>query len=238
MRSNRLGLAMALVGGFACAQSGPSGTQPASVRATGEGVIYAKPDQARIDIAVVTDAPTAQAAGAQNAARSQAVLDELRKQLGSKADIRTMSYSLNPDYQYPKNGGKPTINGYSAVNTVEAVIDDLSAIGKLIDEVTVSGANRIQGVRFELKDDKAVRGEALKKAAQEARSNVESMAAALGLKLGRVLSMEQQGGTPLPVRPMMMTNQVVVATPTPVEAQPVEVRASVTLTVEIAGQPR
>ena len=30
-----------------------------------------------------------------------------RRALGAKADIRTTSYSLNPNYQYPKNGGKP-----------------------------------------------------------------------------------------------------------------------------------
>ena len=145
MKSNRLGLAMILVSGFAGAQ-GSEGTPAgapvssagaASVRAGGEGVVYAKPDQAKIDIGVVTQAATAQAAGSQNAAQTQAVLDRLHSVLGSKADIRTISYSLNPNYQYPHGAReKPSIHGYSASNAVEITSDDLAGIGKVIDAAT------------------------------------------------------------------------------------------------------
>src|SRR5580698_3214681 len=103
MRSNRLGLAMILVSGFAAAQGPPGGkadASPASVRAVAEGVVSAQPDRAEIDIGVVTQAATAQAAASKNAAATQAVLDRLRKTLGSKADIRTTSYSLNPAYRF------------------------------------------------------------------------------------------------------------------------------------------
>src|SRR5205807_5342690 len=89
------------------AQTPAYGGRPASVKATGDAVIYAKPDQARIDLGVVTQAATAQAAASQNAAQSQAVLDKLRAALGSKADIKTVGYSLNPNYKYPRDGSQP-----------------------------------------------------------------------------------------------------------------------------------
>jgi uncharacterized protein YggE len=227
MRSNRLGLAMILVTGFAAAQSKADGPPP-SVRAVAEGVVSAQPDRAEIDIGVLTQAATAQAAASKNAAATQAVLDRLRKTLGSKADIRTTSYSLNPDYRFDQ--GKQTLSGYSATNTVEIVSDDLPGIGKVIDAATEGGANQIQQLRFVLKDEKPARAEALRRAAVEARSNAAAMAAALGLKLGRVLMVEQGTGQPSP-SPRVFAK--LATAETPIEPQGVEVRATVTLTIAV-----
>jgi uncharacterized protein YggE len=222
--------AVALAG----ALSAQSLAGPPAIRATGEGVVYARPDQAKIDIGVVTQAPTAEAAGSQNAAQLQGVMTKLRALLGQKADIRTISYSLNPAYRYPQNGGKPSIEGYTAMNTVEVTTDDLPNVGKLIDAATAGGANQIQRLQFTLRDETSARREALAKAALQSRSNAEAMAAAVGLKLGKVLLLEQ--GSPQIIRPMvgaMAAAGRIGGAPTPVEAEPIEVRASVTLTIAV-----
>ena len=95
------------------------------VRASGEGIVAVKPDQAKVNFAVVTEASTAADAAAQNANRSKALLDALRGMLGSEADIHTANYSLSPKYTYPRDGGTPTLNGFTAQNTVEATITDM-----------------------------------------------------------------------------------------------------------------
>jgi uncharacterized protein YggE len=201
-----------------------------SVRATADAVVTVKPDQAKIDIGVVTQAPTAEAAASQNAGQSQALLDKLRAAAGSKADIRTISYSVAPNYQYPRDGGKPTITGYTATNTVEVTTSDLGGVGKLIDAATQGGANQIQSLRFGLQDEKPARAQALRAAAKEARSNAEAMASSLGLTLGPVISLEQ--GTPEVIRPRMAMAAAQVAS-TPVEPGAVEVHATVTITVAL-----
>ena len=215
-----------------CAAWAQGTAAPPSIKTTGEGSIYVKPDQAKIDIGVVTQAPTADAAGGQNAAQLQSVLTKLRAALGQNADIRTISYSLNPVYQYPKNGGKPSIDGYSAVNIVEVTSDDLRNVGKMIDAATAGGANEIRRLQFTLKDERPARGEALRMATLDARANAQSMAAALGLKLGKVLLLEQAGQQG--IRPMMAAmNGRVGAVATPVEAEPIEIHATVMLTVAV-----
>ena len=217
---------------FSGAAGAQNTTLPPSVKATGEGTVSVKPDRARIDIGVVTQGLTAEAAAGQNAAQLQSVLTKLRATLGQKADIRTLSYALSPVYQYPKNGGKPAIDGYSAMNIVEVTSDDLPNIGKLIDAAAGSGANEIQRLQFTLKDEKAARAEALRLAAMDARASAQAMAAGLGLKLGKVLLIEQAGQQG--IRPMMASmNARVGAAPTPVEAEPIEVRATVTLTIAV-----
>lgn len=214
--------------------SGVSGQQIPSVpclRAGGEGIVHVKPDQAKIDIGVVTQAPTAQTAASQNAAQLEAVLGKLRVALGQSADIKTAGYSLNPVYTYSQNGKPPAIDGYRAVNTVEVTIDDLSTVGKAIDTATQGGANEIQSLQFTLKNSASARAEALRKAVLDARAKVDAMAAAMGVKPGKVILLEENGSTP--VRPIMGEMRAQVASVTPVQPDTVDVRADVTLTVQI-----
>ncbi|HEV3334122.1 MAG TPA: SIMPL domain-containing protein [Bryobacteraceae bacterium] len=214
-----------------CAGAQPQPSKP-SVQAMGEAVIQVKPDQARLTIGVVTQAPTAQAAAALNATQTQATLDKLRPALGAAGEIRTSGYSLNPNYQYPRDGGQPTITGYTASNSIEVTTSDLAGLGKLIDVVVAGGANRIQGVQFTVKNEAPARAQALGEAVRQARANAEAMAAAMGLQLGSVLSLEQ--GSPQVVRPVVRQfAAAAVAKPTPIEPDTVEVRATVTLTMEV-----
>ncbi len=207
-----------------------------SIRVTGEATLSVKPDQAQIDIGVVTQALTAQTAASENAQRLDAVLTELRHALASGADIQTAGYSVNPNYRYPKEGGTPTITGYTATNTIQLKINDLSLVGKAIDTATRSGANKIQRLTFTLKDERAAQAEALKEASIKAREKAEAIAAALRVKIGRILFVEEGG---MAVRPRVLQESAVMragvaAAPTPVEPGNIEVHATVALTVEIA----
>ena len=205
-----------------------------SIRVTGEAAVTTKPDQAQIDVGVVTEAKNAQAAAAENAERLDAVLAELRKALGPEADIKSTSYSLTPVYHYSKEGGTPTITGYSATNVIQVKTNELTQVGKIIDTATQSSANRIQSLQFTLKDEQAVYIQALREAVAKARAKGEAIASALGLKIVRVLSVEEGGPLSRPVYAEGMQARAAAPVQTPVEPGTIEVRARVTLTVEIA----
>ena len=201
---------------------------PPFVRVTGEASVSAKPDQAEINIGVVTQAATADDAAAQNAKQATAVISSLRGVLGQSADIKTSNYSLTPMQRFPRDGGTPSITGYSASNTVHVKTRDLNAVGKIIDTVSKSGANNIQGIQFTLRDDRAVRAEAMRDAAQQARASGDALAGALGLHVVRVISAETT--QPVSVRPFEMAAMArAAAAPTPVD-----VHATVVLTLEVA----
>jgi uncharacterized protein YggE len=207
------------------------------IRVTGEAAVTTKPDQAWIDIGVVTEARNAQAAATENAEKLDAVLGELHKTLGPEADIKTISYSLTPLYHYPKEGGTPTITGYLATNAIQVKTTELTQVGKIIDTAAQSSANRIQSLQFTLKDEQAVYIQALREAVAKARAKAEAMGSALGLKIVRVLSAEESGQLPRPVyAERMQTRAAATPVQTPVEPGTIEVRATVTLTVEIAPE--
>lgn len=205
-----------------------------SIRVTGQATVTVKPDQAEISIGVVTQAQTAQAAAAQNAQKQDSVISELRKALGSGADIKTISYSLSPNYRYPKEGGQPTITGYTASNIVQVKTANLEQVGKVIDLATGSGANNIQSLRFTLKDELSARTQALQEASTKARSKAQAIASALGLKIVRVLHVDEGGQvTSLPINGRNFAGMAAVAQ-TPVESGTIDVLATITLTVEVA----
>ena len=226
------------------AAAAPLAAQPAgvpaatlsSIRVTGDARVSAKPDRVQIDLGVQTQAPLSQDAASANARALDVVLAAVRKAAGAGAQIKTVSYSLSPNYQYHTGGGEPTITGYTALNVVEVVIDDLARIGDVLDAATRAGANRVQGIQWTLRDQDAVRAQALREAATRAHAEAEVLAGALNLRILRVLTVEESSPQIVPVRVRMAAARAAVSAAevaTPVEAGTLDVSANVTLTVEV-----
>lgn len=208
---------------------------PPSITVTGEAIIAVDPDVAQIDIGVTTQARSAPEASSENAERIARVLAEVRKLLGKGDEARTSGYSINPQYRSTP-GGKPEITGYTANNTVRIKTAHLNDVGKLIDAAMQAGANNINRLMFTVKDEDAPRLEALRQATAKARSKADAMAAALGLRVVRIAAVSEGERALQPVyRQAMMARAegLAAAAPTPVEPGTVDVRASVTLSVEV-----
>ncbi|HYL00177.1 MAG TPA: SIMPL domain-containing protein [Steroidobacteraceae bacterium] len=211
-----------------------------SIRVTGDARISARPDRVQIDLGVQTQAPLSADAASANARQLDAVLAAVRKAAGSAAQLRTVSYSLTPVYQYrsgaASSGGEPTVTGYTALNVVQVMLDDLARIGDVIDAATRAGANRVQGIQWTLRDQDTVRAQALREAATRAHAEAEVLAQALNLRILRVLTVEESSPQIVPVRVHMAVARATAGaaeTPTPVEAGTLDVSANVALTVEV-----
>ncbi len=213
------------------ANSNAQVARPASVQATGTATVSFKPDRARIQIGVVSQAPTASAAASQNAALLQTALDKLKAAAGPKGEVKTASYSLTPNYEFPPHGSR-VLKGFTANNLVEVTTDDLSSVGKIIDAATQSGANEVQSLQFTIKDESQAHAEALGKAATQARAQAVAMADALGLKLGKVLYLDEGGAQS--IRPAVFSMAESVRVGTNIQPpQTIDVQATVTLTVAL-----
>jgi uncharacterized protein len=210
----------------------PPVVPPPAIRVTGEATIAAQPDQARIDIGVVTEGKTAQAAASENATKTEKVIAELRRIVGSSGTIKTVNYSLNPNYQYSREGGSPTLTGYVANNTVMVQTSDLGQVGKLIDAATGLNANSIHSLQFMLKDSRQAQTEALQQATKNARAKADALASALGLKVRGILMVEENGGS-MPMPGVMYKDARNEQSATPVESGTLDITAIVTMTVEI-----
>jgi hypothetical protein len=190
----------------------------------------------QIDLGVQTQAPLSQDAASANARALEAALAAVRKAAGPGAQLKTVSYSLTPNYQYHTGGGEPTITGYTALNVVQVTLDDLARSGAVLDAATRAGANRVQGIQWTLRDQDTVRAEALREAATRARAEAQVLAGALDLRIVRVLTVEESSPQIVPVRTHVAMARAAAGAaeaPTPVEAGTLDVSATVTLTVEV-----
>ncbi len=242
----RLLVAFALAGASSWAMAQPPAgsapvppPRPATIEVTGQAKVSETPDRVYIDVGVTTQAQESEAAAARNASRLSAVIAALQRAAGSGAQLTTTEYSISPDYNYPRNGGTPTVAGYTVSNVVQVRLDDLRKIGPVIDAATQAGSNNVQNIRFALRDEEALRGQALREAALNARLDADALADALGLKVVRVRSVSEQSPAVVPIYPRaLFAAKAAVAPATPVAAGTIDVSATVTLTVEVAPAAR
>ena len=227
-----LSLAIALtMSTFASIASAENGANAASMRVIevdGTGEARGTPDLATLNLAIETHATTAEEAASRNGALAQKIIGALKSKLEGKGKISTGGYSLNPEYDQ-RSGRESKIVGYAAQNSITAETGALDLLGALIDAAISAGANRVNYLNFALKDDSKVRSEAITIATRDAKAQADALAAALGVKLGKVVKATTiEAARPIPMQRMGMMAAEKVATP--VEPGEVSVPVTVSLT--------
>lgn len=198
-----------------------------------EGKSEARPDMATINLGVTTEGQTAQAALAENARRMSALTQALRRAGIAERDIQTSNVSVYPQQQYRENQ-PPRITGYQANNTVTAKIRRIDNTGRVIDAAVGAGGNTIHGVSFSHADPDAQLDIARRDAIAEARRRAELYANALGMRVHRIVAVQEGGGfaPPIPVAIERMAAQDA-RPPTPIAPGEIETRVSVNVTFEL-----
>jgi len=214
------------------AQSAPAPhvmqAQP-SISLSADGEVKVAPDMATITFGVVTEAPTAAEAMAQNAARMTQVIAALRRAGISERDIQTSGLNLSAQYDYVQNE-PPRLRGYQASNRVTVVINDVNAVGTTADAVVAAGVNQIDGITFGLKNPKAAEDQARRAAVAALQSKASLYADALGVRLGGIRSLNE-GGPDMSQPPVFVGNRMAMAADmesTPVAPGELTVRIDIT----------
>jgi uncharacterized protein YggE len=215
------------------AQAAPNPNTPPipQIHATASEEVEIAPDRAAVSLAVESRAKTAAAAGAENARIQTAVLDTLRKLGIESRHIRTQGVSITPEYEYPRDGGRPTVIGYQARNTIQVELQQIARVGTVIDAALGRGATNVGGLHFFASNAAEARREAMKKAVARVRADAEAIAAAAGGSLGPLLEIIASADAPDP-RPfnqgtMMMARAERADVSTPIEAGQIRVTANV-----------
>jgi uncharacterized protein YggE len=121
--------------------------------------------------------------------------------------------------QRPGSSEAPRITGYTAANSISVTLENLTLIGRVVDAGLDNGANQLDGVQFQLKNDGPVREQALKLAVEEAKGKAAAIAAALGVTMGPVLEVSESGVSVTPLGDRgggsvaMLSARAAVATP-------------------------
>ena len=224
----------------------PRGPQPTRIVVSAMGTASRAPEQAVISLAIETAGRSARDAADQNAQVMDRIVAALRRLDIAEDKIRTTAYNMYPEYRHyePTRDAEPRqpeIIGYRVMNQVSVTVDGATRAGAVIDAALAAGANRVDGLFFQLRENEAdaVRADALREAMAKARAEAALLAQAAGLTLGAPIEISTSFGYMPPPMPMPMyardMAQMAPAAPTPVQPGTVEVQASVNIVY--AAQP-
>ncbi|MBB6307438.1 SIMPL domain-containing protein [Xanthobacter tagetidis] len=215
----------------------PVAAHAATLTVVGEGSATAEPDMALIATGVVTAGKTAGEAVAANSKAATAVIAVIKEAGIAQKDIATANFSISPQYASGAQSGPPRVVGFEARNTVRVKVRDLAQLGALLDKMVQSGANQASGLTFMLSEPDKMEEAAREAAVKDAMAQAKSIAAAAGMRVARIASIDMRAdhsGPEMPV-PMMMKADAA-RSAVPIEAGELEVRARATLVFEIEPQ--
>jgi uncharacterized protein len=185
----------------AFAQTTSSSQQDAPVIvAQGEAIVRHPPDVAWVQVAVEARGAKPEEARQRAADSMTSVLAAL-KPVVPPSNLRTSGLSVTPEMDYTTSGSR--LKGYLARNQVEARVDNLELLSKVMDAAIATGATSITGLRFDVKARAQHEREALRSAVQDAMERAQAIAAGAGRSLGPIVRIQEQRMSSTPYRVAM-----------------------------------
>lgn len=201
-----------------------------AIMVSGAGSTSATANQATITLGVFTEDPVAAEAVEDNAVLMNAVIDAVMALGISEEEIKTVTYSVNTNYDWETR----TVKGYRVTNMIQIEVEDIDLVGTVIDDASAAGANSIQGISFGLSEEDAqsLANEAYILALKNAQGKADLIAETLDLEITGVLSVSESVYYPYtPYRGMTESVSFDAApAPTPI----IEGSLSVSVTVQVA----
>ncbi|HEU4611365.1 MAG TPA: SIMPL domain-containing protein [Kofleriaceae bacterium] len=169
--------------------------RPGQMTVNGQATLEVSPDCADLTITLSADDIKPGSAAKQLEAKKQTLISSLKKIGVETADIKLSNLQLDPIYE-PNREGWATlkVRTYRAQITVTATTRDFSKIADIMDGAASAGASSISN-QFRRSDLPALKKKVRDMALAAAKDKAKQTADALGIKLGRVISVaENQGG--------------------------------------------
>lgn len=201
---------------------------------TASGTVTAVPDIALISTGVVSEAETARAALEANTAAMRRLIEGLKAAGIEAGDIQTASFDVHPVYSTDTSNApsprpqRPTIVAYRVQNQVRITARNIDRLGEVLDRAVTLGANQVGGIEFRVSQAEKLRDDARREAIANARRRAELFASAAGVKLGRVLQIEEVGEEGPRPMPRLMKAEAV-----PIERGTETLEATVRVTWEL-----
>jgi hypothetical protein len=168
---------------------GQYGNTGPGLSVNGRGQVVLAPDVAYVTIGVHSVGGDVSQVVAANADQVASVMAALAAAGVAQEDMQTSNFSVYTSEGYDPATGLPTGPQYTVDNTVNVTARDLANLGELLDSAVSAGANSIWGVTFDLENKDAALAEARDLALAQAQANAQDLAAAAGLTLGDVVSL-------------------------------------------------
>jgi uncharacterized protein YggE len=211
--------------------AGPQGVDEGdTITVVGVGSVDVEPDRLRLQVAVSTVAPTVAEALSEAAAAQRRMIDVLVDGGLGRRSMQTTGYHAGPDHGAPQGSTRQRVD--VSLSVVLPGVDDAGDLLARLSEAAGPGF-RVDGLSLEIADPEPHRRVARADAVAAARRTAEELAAAAGVRLGRLRSLVD-GAAPMPM-PMPMSGRLMASSAPGIEGGEIGIRLVVTATYEIVG---
>ena len=161
------------------------------INVEGNSEITVDPDQAEVWVGVSIVDVSADLAQSEVNTIINDIVDGLRYKGISEDDMSTERLSLREERRY--EGGKSTVIGWRATQTLKIKTTDLTKVGTIVDIAVDNGANQINNINFGLSEAKEqeYKKQALAQATANAKEKAETIADSLDVRLGKLKSVSE-----------------------------------------------
>jgi uncharacterized protein YggE len=203
-----------------------------TITVTGEGSYIVVPDEAKINISVFIEEETSQEAVDKNGKTTADVIAALEGLDIQDMDIQTVSFNLDPLYNYRRENEPPEVYAYRATTVIEVSTLDMTMVGEIISEAIDAGANDVSSLRFGLSDEleRQAKKEALDRAAKDGRDKASDIAESLGIDIVSIYYISESATSiPIPFETRAFAAEEVLgdAMAVPITPNEIEVTAAV-----------
>ncbi|MEK7635162.1 MAG: SIMPL domain-containing protein [Patescibacteria group bacterium] len=193
-----------------------------TIMVSGTGEALAIPDIATFSFSVTETAVTVKGAQEKATQKINAALAVVKEAGVEDKDIQTSNYNVYPKYEYSSavcprplsptissDGsisssvamycppGKQILTGYEVDQTITVKVRKIEIVGDLVTKVGVAKVSNISGVQFEVDKREQFISEARNKAIKDAREKAKELAKQLGVRLGDIISYNDNGNYPV-----------------------------------------
>lgn len=216
------------------------------ITVSGKGESVSIPDIATFSFSVTETAKAVDEAQSKASIKINNALKTLKDAGVAEKDLKTISYNINPHYEYVDGlcvaggvcrPGKSTLTGYDVSQSIQVKVRDIKKAGELFAKIGILDVQNVNGLTFSIDDIDGVKAEARSIAIENAKSKAKDLAAQLGVSLVRITNFYDQSDEP-PVYPyaaengMMMTKSAMAPAPA-IPAGEQKVTSTVSITYEI-----
>jgi uncharacterized protein len=172
--------------------SGSSNLGGNELNVQGQATVKAMPDLVTVYFRVETNASTAQEAKDLNSEITDELITNLVKLGFERDEIVTENFNVYQEYDWTEDEGR-VAKGFKATHSIkiEIPVDKMDEIGEVIDAGVDAGA-LISYINFELTQESQnkYKAEAMKLAAEDARTKAEAVAEGFDKSVGKLVSVQ------------------------------------------------
>lgn len=206
--------------------------QKSLIVVSAEGEVAFEPNMVIVQAGVTTNRLKVADCYEENNEAMNGISKVLKKRGITKEDVKTIQFSLHPQYDYIK--GKRKFKGYQLRHVFLLKIRDVEKTGEILDKVVEAGATDISNIVFT--SDKLEQHESVarEKALKNAKEKAMTLAKSAAVKLGDVFRIEETSGEQKRFPVMGVSTAKVGGTSPPIMPGELKVRVAVTVYFLIA----